>query len=290
MKLARFWTRGEGQAVSRAGVPIRIVSRGWSDESIEDARRLARERAGRLARRLASDPGARKQYDYDDAPVPEPVIQDFRPLGQAAVITRNSYGALVLNTDELLFADVDQEDDGAQPAAAVGQALSGLFSLFGGKRAAPPAPASPAPDRIRRVAERRGFAARVYKTAAGYRVMITDRPIPAGGGDTMAILEEFGSDPMYQRLCRAQQTFRARLTPKPWRCNFGKPPSKFPFETPREQSAYEQWQSEYHRHISRFATCRFLAAFGTGAVSASFGELVALHDRETRASSDLPLA
>src|SRR5688572_17045915 len=109
MKLARYWTRASGEATDENGQQIEVVTRGWSDDSIEDAERRARERARRLAQRIATDPSARKLYDYDDAPVPEGVIRDFRPEGLGAVITRNSYGALVLNADNLLFADIDRE-------------------------------------------------------------------------------------------------------------------------------------------------------------------------------------
>jgi hypothetical protein len=47
-----------------------------SDESIEQAGKCAcaRERARRLAQRIADDRGARNQYDYGDAPVPEPIL------------------------------------------------------------------------------------------------------------------------------------------------------------------------------------------------------------------------
>jgi hypothetical protein len=140
------------------------------------------------------------------------------------------------------------------------------------------------------VADRHGFAVRVYKTAAGYRVMVADRRIQAGGDEAEALLNEFGSDPMYMRLCRTQQSFRARLTPKPWRCDFRKPPVRFPFESAREQAASQRWESDYNQRIARYATCRFVTSFGGDRVHPSFGELLAYHDRETKAASNLPLA
>src|SRR5580700_590287 len=106
MKFARYWTRRESQATDSSGQSIQVSSRGWSDVSLLNAAALAEERARRLAQRLATDRPAGNLYDYGDSPVPEPIVHDFRPEGAAAVVTRNSYGSLVLNTDDLLFADV----------------------------------------------------------------------------------------------------------------------------------------------------------------------------------------
>jgi hypothetical protein len=173
----------------------------------------------------------------------------------------------------------------------LGETLSGLFSLFGGKPApqAPQRPANPLLDRFQRIAERNRFAARVYKTAAGYRVMITNRRIRGGGNEAEMILHEFGSDPMYMRLCRTQESFRARLTPKPWRCDFRKPPVKFPFEDAGAQSAFRQWEAHYTKQIAGYATCKLITTIGDE-VDPAFGKLIEYHDRETRATSDLPLA
>jgi hypothetical protein len=260
MKFARYWTRSRGQATDSGGQSIEVLSRGWSDVSLADASACARERARRMAERIAADRSAAKLYDYGDAPVPEPIVRDFRPEG-AAVVTRNSYGSLVLNTDELLFADVD-----ASGAIARG-----------------------ALDQAARVASRRGFALRLYQTAAGYRVMVTNRRIRGGSDEAEAILNEFGSDPLYMRLCRTQQSFRARLTPKPWRAGARKPPVKFPFEDPASEASFRRWEGEYSRGIVAFATCRLVRTTG-GEVDPGFSALIGYHDRETKAESSLPLA
>jgi hypothetical protein len=261
MKFARYWTRREGEATDSNGDSIQVLSRGWSDVSIEDAAVRARERARRLAERIATDRSAGKLYDYGDAPVPEPIVQDFRPQGTAAVVTRNSYGALVLNTDELMFADVDS--DGARGSGSL--------------------------DKVARVAGRHGLSLRLYQTAAGYRVMVTNRHIQGGGDEAEAILNEFGSDPLYMRLCRTQQSFRARLTPKPWRAGARKPPVKFPFEDPDAETAFRDWEEDYAREIANYATCRLIKTLGDQ-VDPGFTTLIEYHDRETKAASSLPLA
>ncbi|HEX3746799.1 MAG TPA: hypothetical protein VHW09_22830 [Bryobacteraceae bacterium] len=259
MKFARYWTRRQGEATDSDRQTIEVSSRGWSDVSLEDAAARAGERARRLAERIATDRNAAKLYDYGDSPVPEPIVHDFRPEGAAAVVTRNSYGSLVLNTDELLFADVDTD------------------SRHG------------ALDQAERVAGRHGFSLRAYQTAAGYRLMVTNRRVRGGGDEAESILQEFGSDPLYMRLCRTQQSFRARLTPKPWRAGTQKPPSKFPFEGPAVEAAFRRWEEQYNRGIAGYATCRLIKTVGSE-VDPGFTALIEHHDRETKAASTLPLA
>ena len=229
--------------------------------SLADAASCAAQRARSLAARIANDRNAAKLYDYGDAPVPEPIVHDFRAEGAAAVVTRNSYGSLVLNTDELLFADVDSEN---------------------------PRAGSPA-DKVSRVASGHGFSVRLYQTAAGYRVMVTNRRMRGGGDEAEAILNEFGSDPLYMRLCRTQQSFRARLTPKPWRAGARKPPVKFPFEDRRAEAAMQSWQGDYNQAIASYATCHLIGTVG-GEVDPGFAALIDYHDREAKVASGLPLA
>jgi len=256
MKFARYWTRQSGAATDPSGQSLEVLSRGWSDVSLADAAERAQDRARKLAARLLTDRNASNLYDYADAPVPEPIVQDFRPQGTAAVVTRNSYGSLVLNTDELLFADVDTKSPESQ--------LSAIASQY-------------------------GFSLRLYQTAAGYRVMVTNKHIRGGTNDAEAILTKFGSDPLYMRLCRTQQSFRARLTPKAWRCELRKPPTRFPFEDLQSQQSFDRWQAEYSQAIERYATCRLIKTVGNE-VDPGFAKLIEYHDKETKVASSLPLA
>ena len=295
MKLARYWSRGEGEATGPDGERVRVVARGWSDENIDSARARARDIARRVAERLLSHPGQRNQYQYGDRPLPEPVTREFRAGGDRplAVVTRNAYGALVLNADQLMFVDIDREDPKPATASSVESTLSGLFSSLFGKTvpSAPPPTAPPTvADDIRRIAERHRLSVRVYKTAAGYRGLITNAPFRAGTSEAEGLLREFGADNMYVHLCRVQECFRARLTPKPWRCNFHKPPVEFPFETPQVEAQFRRWEIDYNQKAAAYATCRYVATVGAGGVSPEFQELVHYHDQETKASSGLPLA
>ena len=292
MKLARFWTREPGEAVGPGGHRIRVVARGWSNDSLEAARDLARHTARRLAQRLLSGQGELGRYPYGDRPLPEPILREF-PGGAGgepgAVVTRNAYGALVLNTRQLMFVDIDR-GDAPDVAAAAMDLVSSVLSLFGKAAPAPPKGGSPVLADVQRVAEASGLGARVYRTAAGHRAIVTGSRLDAGSGASETLLQQFGADPLYVRLCRLQQSFRARLTPKPWRCGLGPPPVSFPFATPQAEAQFRGWEAGYTATAARHATCRYLTAFGDPQVPPEFQELIRYHDQETRADTTLPLA
>jgi hypothetical protein len=252
MKLAKFWSRDSAEFEG-----VNTTARGWSDDSFDAAKARARQIAQRLAERIVNHPGQKEKYPYGDRPLPEPVLRQF-PGGTAAV-TRNAYGALILNTDEMMFVDIDSEDR-RPPNVDVG-----------------------------RVASRHNLSGRFYKTAAGYRVILTDRKFTPGSVDSEALLKEFGADTMYARLCKMQASFRARLTPKPWRCEFHKPSVKFPFESLSDERQFQEWVAKYDRNSAKYATCKLESTFGSGTLP-EFAELIGYHDQETKAASSLPLA
>jgi hypothetical protein len=145
------------------------------------------------------------------------------------------------------------------------------------------------PPEIAAVIERHQLSTRVYKTAAGYRILVTDARYSPDDPRAQALLQQFGSDPLYVRLCSMQQSFRARLTPKPWRCDLGVPPVTFPFETPQAEAQYAEWVRKYTAATRMYATCRFLDSTGDK-MEPDFEELIAFHDQETKAKSSMPLA
>jgi hypothetical protein len=287
MKFAKFWSRQEGEASDREGRRFNTTARGWSDDAPEAAAAMARSIAERVAQLLAGGQTKLQRYQYGDRPMPEPVIREFNDgAGLRAAVTRNVYGALVLNTRDLMFVDVDVEP----PKLSAAVVFSGIASLFGKK----PSPEAAAPDQIverfRRVAELHGLGVRVYRTAGGYRGLVTSAAFGPADGNARALLDEFGTDTLYVRLCEKQNSFRARMTPKPWRIELRPPTVSFPYETPKDRSRFDAWQSEYDAASGRFAVCEFIAAVGPGQSAGLFDDLVAFHDEQTKASTPLPLA
>ena len=63
-----------------------------------------------------------------------------------------------------------------------------------------------------------GWGVRVYKTCAGYRGLVTHATFDPTADATLDLMRQFRCDPQYVTLCKRQESFRARLTPKGWRC------------------------------------------------------------------------
>jgi hypothetical protein len=194
-----------------------------------------------------------------------------------AALTRNRYGATVLNAARLLFLDVDLADGGG---------ASLLGKLFGRK-----SPEEVALDKLRQALVDSGKGAfRLYRTAAGFRALCPGREFDPAGRDAQDLMKSTGTDPYFVKLCVAQKSFRARLTPKPWRIGLKAPPGKHP-RAQGEAAEFEQWLAEYEAASRGYATCRYLETVGKGGiVGGDDGDLVDLHDRTSRASEPLPLA
>ena len=147
-------------------------------------------------------------------------------IGQA-VVTRNRYGALVLNTARVPFIDVD---------APSPSGLAGLKRLFGGGPAV-----DPTLERIRAACARHPrHTFRVYRTHSGYRLLAYDTARDPASEETAAFLKDFDADPAFVMLCRLQKSFRARLTPKPWRIGIPAPPGQHPRD-PATQAEFGAW-------------------------------------------------
>lgn len=281
MRFPRFWKS------ARTG---HVTTWGWSDESAADALRLAGERQERvLATLRGEDFAERDPYSYGERPLREEVIREFtNAAGEpTAIVSRNSMGCRVLNTSELMFVDVDEPRRGRRGGGGFWSAL------FGGKKAAPPE--SPLAERAEAqarqwVASNHAWRWRIYRTAAGVRLMAVHAGIKPDDPVVQAMFEAFGADPLYRQLCKDQECFRARLTPKPFRCDLERPPVSWPFRDSEAEAAMRRWESEYLAQASSFATCRFLAEAGSAPAAPEFAELIQIHDDATQAHHDLPLA
>lgn len=275
MHFPREWTK-----VSRRSSRGHDVSAwGWG-ETLAEAERVATDRVTRLLDRLehGKRPGAR--YGYGARPVREAVIDIV--VGPAedpeAVVTRNQYGALVLNTARIGFIDIDV------PPSTFPDAIGRLFGR--------PTPRAATLGRIREGLAAKGWAMtfRLYETAAGFRVVGVDRRLDPSGPDAAALMDAVGADAAYKALCRGQQSFRARLTPKPWRCGLIAPPHGLqPGDTGGDGRA-TAWLTAYERAIGAYATCRFIETIGTARPDSIAERVLDVHDTMTKADSTLPLA
>jgi hypothetical protein len=106
VRIPRFWAVVEGSGTDPHGERFFRRVWGWSMSSAAEALDVAHEH---LQSALASiRPGPRPGRYYPRAPLREPILDEVIVDGeQVLVLTRNRYGAEILNTDRVLIADVD---------------------------------------------------------------------------------------------------------------------------------------------------------------------------------------
>lgn len=295
MKIARYWVRETVQEKDSKGAVHRGAAWGWSENSVEDARRRAKESATRAAHWLATfargaEPPRSRLYQYQlDRPPREEIVQELKDAAgeTTGVITRNSYGALVLNTRDLMFVDVD-----FPPAPlSIVRLLKRLF----GRPASLPDGDNGLVNRVRTwCSANAGLGVRLYRTAAGMRVAVVGRTIAPNGDEAKRILAELDSDPLYRRLCETQECFRARFTPKPWRMRsvlrLHNPPGRYPFPDAASERRYRDWEREYDQAAPQFATCQLIETYGTNEPHPQLAPLLKLHDSLTGVERPRPLA
>ena len=266
MILPRHWARAEGRARTPDGKDVPFALWRWSERSLAEAQASAAEAIARVAARIGAGQPFPDRYTYGDRPAREEVIRVHEDASGAAAIaiTRNTYGALVLNTARVMFLDFDLAED---------------------------APADPALERLRAwAAASPGRAVRVYRTKAGYRYLVTHDLFDPVGAPAHEAMAELGIDEKYRALCRVQQSFRARLTPKPWRVGMAAPKPRWPYATPAEEADMRTWLEEYAIAIQDFAVCELVEEIGSGVVHPEVAPVLALHDEMTKVGSGLPLA
>ncbi len=282
MLIPRYWAKETLVITGEKGKPLPLVCWRWSNESQEDARRQAAAAIQSIAFRFQNGQHM-DRYPYGVRPLREEIIQPIPGAQEkeAGVITRNSYGALVLNTERVMFADIDFPEQKTSLAA-------GLVRLFSNVK---PTPEIDALKQIENwVARYPGIALRVYRTAAGLRCLFTNQIFDPGDHSTVEMLRGLGSDPLYVRLCQDQQCFRARLTPKPWRIGMLGNPPHYPYEKPRQKEEFTRWLAGYQRNSQRYTVCRLLKQVGEPTSHPEAARIVQVHDQIACANSDLPLA
>ncbi len=289
MRIPHHWAKGTAEGVDRRGKKVVFSCWRWSETSLEEAAASALDAARQILQRLVG--GERlDRYAYGARPLREEILDEHKDSqgNQTAVVTRNSYGCKVLNAATAMFIDIDL------PNATVRGGLGYFFKRILGK--VPEAPRGhPQEEQILARLERfcqtnAGWGMRVYRTFAGLRCLATHKAMHPGAPATVEILQSLGSDPLYTRLCTVQKCFRARLTPKPWRCGFRANTIRYPYQSDREKSAFEKWERKYSARSRDFATTRFLRAIGNPSIAPHIQQITEFHDTFTKSDSDLSLA
>lgn len=325
MIIPRFWA--ESHVQSRTGkMPMTIRRFGWSDVSQLEAQQHADRRAAEALAAAAANSSIHRREPKrpyngaDGVPIREEIVQQRG----SSIVTRNSYGALCLNTPDVLFADIDLE---IQPPVVVSTSISiaaaigALFSLWGHAHWAIVILAAfgifllslalvefiyrkfvdfgGGIERwaLRRVHkflnDNRDWKIRVYRTPAGLRLLVVHRRFSPHEPIVSEFFKAVAADPMYVRMCLKQNCFRARVSPKPWRIGMQdriKPYGRvWPF-TEEESQSRDKWVAAYERVAQRFAACQFVESLGTGHSDAAARSVQEYHDQLCQANISLPLA
>ena len=277
MHFPQFWARGRHGDF--------LVWR-WSSNSLAEAQTLADQAAQQLADRFADGgfPPSHGGY-YPDRPFREQILQELKDAAgnTAALITRNSYGCQVLNTARVMFVDIDLPE----PKAA------GFFQkLFGKASTTPPEKTyDGAMANIESWTRNHAdWGWRIYRTRAGLRLLSTHAPVTADSSMATEVFEALGADPLYQKLCVSQQCFRARLTPKPWRCGIQRKPERWPWRDEKCEQRFQKWETLYQSYAFNWATCELISQIGNPDVHPEVEPILQLHDQATKAESRLKLA
>lgn len=266
MQFRRYWARETG-TITIDGVAREIHCHGSSDVSLDEARADARRKFARIEKRIAGDDEAFRDY--------EPVIREeiIETLDARNVVTRTRYGALILNSENTVFVDIDKPPR---------RFWKGLFAWRGldakARIRAHVAEVAAQPDW-------QAYGFRVYETHSGVRVIVSGPAMAPGSAQAAKLFEALNADPLYAFLCERQGCFRARLTAKPERAGI----KRFRVDYPRDaeqQAALDKWLPLYESAGARYGVCRFLAEIGQPGRSA----MIDLHDRLTQAHRQLPLA
>lgn len=282
-RFAKFWAK------ATMG-PFKVWK--FSETSLTEAQQLAQERVAIIAEKFKQFGLAPDHYLYSDTRLREPVIQEI----PGAIVSRNSYGCFVLNTSQAMFIDIDFEGT-RNPQTGETQTIEhrhpdidstpGFFS-------------TKSKDQLRQdfllqkieewTATKPNWGWRVYRTAAGLRLLATHDVFNAEAPETYPVFSELYADPLYTKLCKVQKCFRARLTPKPWRCDWEAPQYYWPWESANDEVKFNEWAQIYTKKTAKYSTCMLLKSIGNSVIHPEIKNIIDLHDEMTRTTSGLPLA
>ncbi len=325
MIVPQYWAEGRHQ--QRQGKRQITVRRfGWSDTSQAEAQANADRRAEEALQRLIAGeklPRREPKMPYNGADG-MPIREEILARQGDAILTRNAYGAKCLNTPNVLFADIDYHNEHKSTLILValsgatfllllaglltssrGAFLLALLALFalgylvlkildrfrlGLNRRA----------KARALCRVKAFAVthpdwhlRLYRTPAGLRVLVMHQTFQPDDPAVAECFRALGTDPVYVRMCRNQQCFRARVSPKPWRIGVSQHlrprPGVWPV-APERLHLRQEWVEKYEAAARDYASCAFVESLGSSAVHPDARRVQELHDELCRANSQLPLA
>jgi hypothetical protein len=266
MKIYKYWAV-EKQKTLIDGAEQEITCYGGSNISTDDARLKAREKAEKIQRKIK---GEKHLFDEYEAEIREEILQI---IDDHSAITRNRYGAQVLNVENLLILDIDKPKSsfvGLFKKKDTGSDKDKIFEMV---------------RKLATSSKYGNYGFRLYETYQGARVIVLGEDFDPRNSETKKMMDEFNCDPLYTRLCVKQGCYRARLTPKPYRMKMHAYKVKFPRNG--DDREFQQWLTNYESESRNFSVCQLIEQIGT---SHSMDDVIRLHDEITGVNFRQPLA
>jgi hypothetical protein len=318
MIVPEYWAEAS-TVVAKGDRRITLRRFGWSNDNQIAAQLHADERLKHAVNDWNLDQSIHRRerkiaYNGSEGvPIREEVIE----ANEHYAITRNAYGALCLNTQNVLIADVDRSESSADVGCliAIILGIGALFFGLGGilwiallfaalaittcliaKVHNTSHSNSSREKQIRCFEnfskENPSWGLRIYETPLGFRLIATHRTFDPQSAEVTDFFRTVGADKVYAQMCLRQNCFRARLTAKPWRCGIQDhmlPRAVWPIKD--ELLPFRQaWVERYNAAAVNYAACRFIRSLGPDSLSPVAAAVISIHDKLCQAHSSLPLA
>lgn len=268
VRIFRFWVSEERRENrGRETVEGRVF--GGSNVSEADAVADLERRWRGVCERVFD--GKPRDADTYDADIREEIVE---MLDENTVVTRNRYGAEILNCTSPVIVDVDH----VEPS---------FFQRLFGKGGDEATRIDRIVKNVTKLVEEGKFGiqgARMYRTPAGVRVILATNKTAPRSKEVGRMMRALHADGLYASLCRKQNCYRARLTAKPHRIGVKSLRQSWPVDE-AQMAEREEWVRGYRAAADGYAACAFLTS--TGVVPSS--KALDLHDRWSGALSGKPL-
>ena len=355
MIIPDYWDEHQEKRKISAKSQAIITRFGWSDKDQADAKLHAKQRVEEAFNKLANGEKVErreKRVSYNGSegvPIREEVIQ----FHDDAVVSRNIYGALCLNTPDVVFADIDFGENWQTEISTTwvwvffvlgllqysfmpnliydfswyligfelqyytsaylneinpGLLVTGLASIiwiiiwvmnaisFVDDEQFLQNSTDWNMQYIEKFSQDHpDWNLRIYRTPAGLRLMVMHDVFQSSDPRVDNFFESVNTDPTYVWMCKRQECFRARISPKPWRIGLEGGDAKLAQGVwPIQKSLVaerKKWVSLYEKAAVDFASCRYEKNLGSDTIHNKCERLRIVHDGYCKAEEPgLPLA
>ena len=270
MRIFRYWVR-EHRRESRGGNTVEGWVFGGSNISGQAALAELEHRWSRVLARVFD--GKTRDAETYEADIREEIVM---AIDENTIITRNRYGAEILNCTSPVIVDMDA------PAPSFWKSWFGRSGDSEEERIARVI------ANARKLVEKGQYGIRglrLYRTPAGVRAIVACEETSPTSPEIQKLMRALCVDPLYLMLCLKQKCYRARLTAKPRRIGHKTLNQSWPVDEEMAR-AREAWVASYRAAAAGYAACAFLETIG----EVPHSPVIELHDQRSGALTGKKLA